>query len=43
MTGEYARRLHRGWSREFLIDVFGLTEKEYLEIFRKREETEVDE
>jgi hypothetical protein len=42
MTGEYARRLHRGWSKEFLIKVFGLTEDEYLEIFGKCEETEAD-
>ncbi len=34
-------RLHRGWSKEFLMKVFGLTEAEYLEIFGKCEEVEV--
>jgi hypothetical protein len=37
MTGEYAERLHEGWSREFIIDAFGLTEDEYLEMFGKCE------
>ncbi len=26
-------RMHRGWSKEFLMEVLGLTETEYLEIF----------
>ena len=33
MTREYARRLHEGWSREFLMEAFGLTEDEHLEMF----------
>jgi hypothetical protein len=40
MTSEYAQRLHRGWSKEFLIEVFGLTEAEYFEIFGKHKEDE---
>jgi hypothetical protein len=42
MTSEYAQQLHRGWSKEFLMEVFGLSEAEYLEIFGKCEEVEAD-
>jgi len=40
MTREYARRLHEGWPREFLMEAFGLTEDEYLEMFGICEEKE---